>query len=356
MVLKRWSVAWAIVTAALLAGLVGGNVLIRCPFTLDYQAETLTLYRPETFRPPAGAACSDLVVSYYTPKCPATVAGRREMMVLDTGSSSMVAIHPFLVRRDPELIQRPGRTCYTSMTAGGRVEEAVVPLKDFAVFGSTVSDAGVAVGDNWAGYGRRRVGHIGAPVLMRWRLTFDYRRQKVWTAPARAAQKADPANPDARDFLGNTALMRECSLERARRLIDAGADVNAKGAGQVTPLMAATQWGNLPVVRLLLQKGADPKARSFGGGTPLLRAAMSGSVKMLTALVDAGADVKHRDDAGGTALMSAALRGDKDMVRLLLDRGADLGVADENGRTALMHAATAGHVAAVLRKALPKKK
>src|SRR6185436_3486160 len=41
--------------AASLTGLLGGSILARVPFTIDYRNATLTLYDPASFKPPADA-------------------------------------------------------------------------------------------------------------------------------------------------------------------------------------------------------------------------------------------------------------------------------------------------------------
>ncbi|MBB5236153.1 ankyrin repeat domain-containing protein [Deinococcus budaensis] len=51
----------------------------------------------------------------------------------------------------------------------------------------------------------------------------------------------------------------------ARRLLDAGADVNAVQHGGLTPLMGAARNGNQALVVVLLAAGADPAARTADG-------------------------------------------------------------------------------------------
>ncbi len=58
-------------------------------------------------------------------------------------------------------------------------------------------------------------------------------------------------------------------VEIAQELIDKGADVNAKSASGVTPLMIAAGHNNAPMIGLLLSKGAQPDAKNNLGKTAL---------------------------------------------------------------------------------------
>ena len=59
------------------------------------------------------------------------------------------------------------------------------------------------------------------------------------------------------------------SVDLARRLIDGGADVNARSAKGVTPLMIAAAYDNPPLIGLLMQSGADPDLKTPNGDTAL---------------------------------------------------------------------------------------
>lgn len=112
---------------------------------------------------------------------------------------------------------------------------------------------------------------------------------------------AGGADPNARcqstRLAGTTALHGAASGtgrpghddECIRRLVEAGAEVDARGPADVTPLSIASRQGNLVAAR---------------------------------ALLDAGAEVDHRDARGESALAWAAARGDMQLVQLLLQRGA----------------------------------
>jgi ankyrin repeat protein len=62
------------------------------------------------------------------------------------------------------------------------------------------------------------------------------------------------------------------SVAIARRLLEAGADVNAVQQAGFTPLHAAAMSGRLDLAKLLLDHGADPEAKAHDGRTALAMA------------------------------------------------------------------------------------
>lgn len=70
----------------------------------------------------------------------------------------------------------------------------------------------------------------------------------------------------------------------ARRLLDAGADVNAAQQDSFTPLMGAAQNGNAELVAELLLHGADPGAQATDGRTAADLAREEGHEAALRAL------------------------------------------------------------------------
>jgi ankyrin repeat protein len=170
-------------------------------------------------------------------------------------------------------------------------------------------------------------------------------------------------------------------LDATTALIAAGADVNAEGDFNLTPMDVASTRANPAMVRLLLEAGAsweietfhkaitagdletveifldagaDPSERSGQWGFhALLFAAQYGHTEIGELLIDRGADVYLSDNWGDCALNVAAYFGQLEFVTMLLDRGVTVDTPNARGKTALIHSIGQKHadVEAVLRAA-----
>ena len=126
----------------------------------------------------------------------------------------------------------------------------------------------------------------------------------------------------------------------AELLLVKGADVNAREKGGNTPLHTAISHENRDVAMLLLAKGADVNAKGLFGWTPLHSATVKGNIKFAEILLAKGADVNATDDDGDTPLAKA---NKKDLAELLVAKGADVNAKNLKGRTPLHRAAEWGH-------------
>ena len=178
---------------------------------------------------------------------------------------------------------------------------------------------------------------------------------------------------------GMTPLLfaaRDGSLEAARVLVDAGANLNAADPNGMTPLMMAITNGQIRVAQLLVDKGADVRAADWYGRTPLWAAVeirnldmrsgatdngidRDAAMRLIASILDKGVDVNARvkefppqrrhllplaslewvDFTGQTAFIRAAQSADVPVMKLLLSKGADPALTTFNGTSALMAAA-----------------
>lgn len=138
------------------------------------------------------------------------------------------------------------------------------------------------------------------------------------------------ANANTRDEIGNRPLLHTARLgdvEMTRVLINAGADVNARGLGY-TPLTFAALYGHERVVALLLKAEASIDRRSANGLTPMMNAALMNNVRVMDLLVAMNGDVDYANPAGRTALSYAAEGGAEEALEWLIARGADVNLRD----------------------------
>ena len=135
-------------------------------------------------------------------------------------------------------------------------------------------------------------------------------------------------------------------LRAAERLLEAGADIEAKSDAfgdewvvrtekDRTPLIWAASGRDCPrmqerMCKFLLDKGANVNARNVSARTPLQEAAMSVRFHntdpraTVETLIKCGAQVNAYDMVGWTALTECALYGAKEVGELLLANGAQV--------------------------------
>ena len=140
--------------------------------------------------------------------------------------------------------------------------------------------------------------------------------------PAMAAA----ASPEAGD--GTTPLhwaVYNGNTEEVRRLIKAGADVNARNDYGATPLTEAAETGNADVIGQLLKAGADPESSNEDGQTALMIVARTSNIPAAELLIRHHAKVNAAEKwRGQTALMWASAERQPAMVALLIRHGADV--------------------------------
>jgi hypothetical protein len=97
------------------------------------------------------------------------------------------------------------------------------------------------------------------------------------------------AEPGRDPQFGEPPLLFAVDIEIAERLLDAGAQVDARDGRGGTALMGAVMIGDLPMVELLLERHADPDATDAVGRTALLYATALRFTEIQERLLAAGA-------------------------------------------------------------------
>ena len=99
-----------------------------------------------------------------------------------------------------------------------------------------------------------------------------------------------------------------------------------------TPLHWAAAKGNAEAIRRLMAAGADVNAKTNGGWTPLHRAADLGQLAAIKVLLAAGADVNAKANNGWMPLHLASFNRHVEAIKVLLDAGATVNVTTRRGR------------------------
>lgn len=201
-----------------------------------------------------------------------------------------------------------------------------------------------------------RAAAIGFVSAVAWFAVFSARAEPLLesikagdTVAVRRLLEDGAFDPNLAEADGTTMLhyaVEHDDADLVGRLLDAGADADARNRYGVGPLHIAALNGNAGIVSLLLAHGIDPDTALPEDETALMTAARAGDVATLDALVGAGADVNAREGwRGQTALMWAAAENNAAAIRRLLDAGAERDATSQDGEfTALKFAVRGGAI------------
>ena len=133
------------------------------------------------------------------------------------------------------------------------------------------------------------------------------------------------------------------SVGIARRLIENGADVNARTHNNRTPLMLASSNDDINLVRFLLKNGANVNLEDDQGRTALyyaVRDSYHDTCDVVRCLISSGANVNARTGCLSSPLMKASEMNSINIVNFLIENGANINYQNKEGLTALHYALT----------------
>ena len=141
-----------------------------------------------------------------------------------------------------------------------------------------------------------------------------------------------------KDDLGRDTMLLAASdpgdLELVRFLHAKGAPVDEPDVQGRAAISFAAANGNLEIVRWLADQGARVDRPDWMQRTPLFHAALGDRAAVVALLLDRGASANGRDQFGDTPLIVACAKGNAATAALLIARGADATARDQEGRTA----------------------
>jgi ankyrin repeat protein len=171
-------------------------------------------------------------------------------------------------------------------------------------------------------------------------------------------------------LLLHTAV-RQGDIQKVKKYIAQGYDINARSDANDTPLHYAVQFGYREIAEILVTNGADVNATNGNGFIPTLLAVINNHNDIAEMLISHGAqktiflasamgDVESVDaflkknpelanavaaNDGWSALQWAAHQERNNVIKLLIEKGAKVDIRDKNnGVTPLYWAARKGHI------------
>ncbi|MFJ5766949.1 ankyrin repeat domain-containing protein [Lysinibacillus sp. NPDC093210] len=152
---------------------------------------------------------------------------------------------------------------------------------------------------------------------------------------------------------GETPLLiatHENYIEVAKRLIDAGADINQQDHIQDSAYLYAGAQGKTEILKYMIEH-AEPNQKIVNryGGNTLIPAAEKGHLNNVRVLLEDGkVNINHQNKFGYTALIEAVALTDgsvvyQQIVQELLAYNANKELRDNSGKTALDYAKEMGY-------------
>jgi ankyrin repeat protein len=127
-------------------------------------------------------------------------------------------------------------------------------------------------------------------------------------------------------------------IKRLRKKVQGSSiDLDARDRDGFTAMIAAVRRGKTGSLKVLIEAGADINARGNHGKTPLIEC-VSGHLKhqqrkqALLLLLESGADPDLRDEWGRTALHYASMMDRADDAKALVEHNANVNIKDNEGK------------------------
>jgi hypothetical protein len=181
-------------------GLVGYEIFKRFVVTVDYEHSRLTLTLPAAFNYAGNGTLVPFRFNERVPQVDGEIDGVPGTFDIDTGSRASIGLlGPFVEKNNLRAKYAPKVEGVTSWGVGGPVRSQVTRAKVLKLGAVTVSNPVVALTRQQKGVftDPHVAGNVGAGVLKRFNIVFDYPQQRLILEP-----NANDAKPDVFDRSG----------------------------------------------------------------------------------------------------------------------------------------------------------
>lgn len=176
-------------------GLIGFEVFKRFVVEIDYVGRLLTLTRPDAFEYAGKGVAIPFKFDDRTPVVDGAIASVPATFSIDTGSRTTLDLYgPFVDAENLEKILEPRLEGITGWGVGGGVRSKVASGATLQLGNVELSDVIVGFSQQQQGAfaDRYTAGNIGAGVLKRFTVTFDYGKKIMILEPNALFDKPDP--------------------------------------------------------------------------------------------------------------------------------------------------------------------
>lgn len=153
--------------------------------------------------------------------------------------------------------------------------------------------------------------------------------------------KVEKINIDCKGNDGRTPLMLASywgRIDVVKNLIENKANINAVDTDGASSLFFAVAERKNDVCQYLIKQKADVNIKDAYGQNAILRAIQCDNTEIIGPLLGAGADVNVQDNGGNTPLIIAVQKKQIAIVELLIKKGADVNKRDKKSKTAMDYA------------------
>jgi ankyrin repeat protein len=325
------------------AGILGGDVFGKMPFSIDYKKQTLTFYQRHAFQLPEESREADIELDFVPrdgfqqvnpnmgqPLIPGMVEDTHAFFSLDTGAAITTLLPKFTAKHKRFVSDKLSRI--SILKVGFKRKRFKSNYTHLALMGKRLPrpQASIAMVGQTA---KERMPYkmdvvVGNDILRDYQWWFDYKNKKAWalwnpypSIQQRLAAGLDPNFVDAKgQSLLSYAVMKN-DVAGVNALIRSGAKLKIK-PGHV---IDATLYGHLEILEALLgaPNSPGPNVQSDSKRTPLHAAAWYNETQILDLLIRSGAKVDAVGHKQVTALHFAANSNHLACIERLLAAGAD---------------------------------